>query len=91
MTLVPRLVVALGATAAQSLIGRPVAIGANRCRVFDTGHGVRVFVTVHPSSLLRAPDEDGRRKAYADFVNDLKAVAIAADPNVEIESARVTP
>ncbi len=91
LVLNPRLVVALGATAAQSLIGRPVAIGANRGRVFDTGHGVRVFVTVHPSSLLRAPDEDARRKAYADFVRDLKAVALAVDPNVEVETLRPTP
>lgn len=91
MVLQPRLLVALGVTAAQSLIGRTVAIGANRGRVFETGHGVSVFVTVHPSSLLRAPDDDARRKAYADFVKDLKAVAVAADPNAEIEAARAAP
>jgi uracil-DNA glycosylase family protein len=84
LTLNPSLVVALGVTAATSLIGRPIAIGANRRRVFDAGHGVRVFVTVHPSSLLRAPDEAARRKAYELFVNDLKAVgAVAVQPQVE--------
>ena len=84
LTLEPRLVVALGVTAAHSLIGRPVAIGANRGRVLEGGRGLRVFVTVHPSSLLRAPDERSRRKAYELFVSDLKAAgAIAVEPRVE--------
>ena len=84
LALNPRLVVALGVTAAQSLIGRPTAIGANRGRVFDAGRGVRVFVTVHPSSLLRAPDEAARRKGYEMFVADLKAVAaVAVQPQTE--------
>lgn len=91
LVLKPRLVVALGVTATQSLIGRPVAIGANRGRIFDTGYGVQVFVTVHPSSLLRAPDEKARRKAYADFVKDLKAVAVAVDRAAEVEIQRTTP
>lgn len=70
----PRLVVALGATAAQSLIGRPIPIGANRGKVFEPGNGVRVFVAVHPSSLLRVPDEAAKRQAYELFVQDLRAV-----------------
>jgi uracil-DNA glycosylase len=69
----PELVVALGATAARSLVGRPVAIGANRGKVFDLRDGLRIFVTAHPSSLLRAPDESARRAAYARFVDDLRA------------------
>jgi uracil-DNA glycosylase len=88
LTLNPPLVVALGVTAAHSLIGRPVAIGANRGKVLDAGHGLRVFVTVHPSSLVRAPDEAARRKAYELFVDDLKAVgALAAQPLVETARA----
>jgi uracil-DNA glycosylase len=70
----PRLVVALGATAGQSLAGHPVAIGKNRGRTLSLASGLRVFVTVHPSSLLRAPDEAARQAAYALFVKDLRAV-----------------
>ena len=74
----PRLVVALGATAAQSLAGRPVAIGANRGATLLLANGLRVFVTVHPSSLLRVPDEEAKRNAYAEFVKDLRAVGALA-------------
>jgi uracil-DNA glycosylase len=68
----PRLVVALGVTAAQSLLGRPTPIGANRGRVAGTSRGRQVFVTAHPSSLLRAPDEEAKAAAYAEFVADLR-------------------
>ncbi len=70
----PRLIVALGATAAQSLAGRPSAIGKNRGETLNLASGVRVFVTVHPSSLLRLPDEANKQAAYALFVEDLRAV-----------------
>jgi uracil-DNA glycosylase family protein len=73
-TLQPRMVVALGATAAQGLVGRPVAIGANRGKVLEAAEGLRVFVTVHPSSLLRLPDEAARRAAYDVFVADLRVI-----------------
>jgi DNA polymerase len=92
LTLNPRLVVALGVTAAHNLIGRPAAIGANCGRVLHAGNGLRVFVTVHPSSLLRAPDEAARRKAYELFVDDLKAVgALAVQPVVETARSSATP
>ncbi|KAA2235762.1 UdgX family uracil-DNA binding protein [Salinarimonas soli] len=73
----PRLVVALGATAALALTGRPVAITRSRGPLMlDRGPG---FVTVHPSYLLRLPDEAARERAYAAFVGDLKAAqALAA-------------
>ena len=70
----PRLVVALGATAAQGLMGRAIPVGANRGAVLDAADGLRVFVTIHPSALLRLQDEDERRSAYASFVNDLRSV-----------------
>ena len=77
----PNLVVALGATAAQSLAQRPVAIGKNRGDTLVLASGLRMFVTAHPSSLLRAPDEAARQAAYALFVKDLRAVgAVAASP-----------
>ena len=76
----PRLVVALGATAAQSLAGRPVPIGRNRGATLTLANGLRVLVTVHPSSLLRVPDEADRHAAYERFVKDLRAVgALAAE------------
>jgi DNA polymerase len=70
----PRLAVALGATAAQSLMGRPIAIGANRGRTLVAPTGLSVFVTVHPSSLLRMPEEVDRHAAYALFVQDLRTI-----------------
>ncbi len=70
-------------TAAQSLIGRPVAIGANRGRTLSLPDGLRVFVTVHPSSLLRLPDEADRAKAYALFVADLRNLADLASSGAE--------
>jgi DNA polymerase len=74
----PRLIVALGATAVQSLAGRPVPIVANRGATLALANGLIVFVTVHPSSLLRVPDEADRDKAYAAFVKDLRAVGALA-------------
>jgi DNA polymerase len=74
----PRLVVALGATAAQGLFGHAIPIGKTRGQVLDhAGRGV--VVTVHPSYLLRLPDEDARHREYAAFVADLKLAAKAAD------------
>lgn len=70
----PRLVVALGATAAQGLTGRAIPIGANRGAVLDGANGLRVFVTIHPSALLRLEDEEDKRSGYASFVNDLRSV-----------------
>lgn len=66
----PRVVVALGASAVQGLSGKPLAIGRNRGAQELAGHvGV---ITVHPSYLLRLPDEKARRQAYDAFVADLK-------------------
>ena len=69
----PRLVVALGATAAQGLAGRAIPVGANRGAVLDVANGLRVFVTIHPSALLRLEDEEDKRSGYASFVNDLRS------------------
>ena len=68
----PRVVVALGATAALSVFGKPVAVTTSRQQALqlpDQGQGV---VTFHPSYLLRLPDADAKAKAYAQFVEDLK-------------------
>ena len=72
----PQLIVALGATAARSLMGRPAAIGKVRGETLALADGTRLVVTVHPSSLLRIPEESEKRKAYAALVADLKVVAM---------------
>ncbi|TWA79580.1 DNA polymerase [Azospirillum brasilense] len=72
----PRLVVALGATAALALSGRPVSVLRERGPMaFDGWDG---FVTVHPSYLLRLPGEEERRRAQAEFVADLRRAAALA-------------
>ena len=70
----PRVVVCLGATAAQSLLGRSFRVTKQRGELFpqDPGHGITA--TVHPSSILRAPD-DSREAEMAALVADLAAVA----------------
>jgi uracil-DNA glycosylase len=70
----PRVLVCLGAVAAQALLGRGVRVTKDRGRPLDFELAELVFVTVHPSSILRADGAD-RDQAYADFVADLKAVA----------------
>jgi len=70
----PELVVALGATAAQGVLGKITPINKNRGRLIDHD-GTKVLVTVHPSYLLRLPDEEAKAKEYQRFVDDLKIAA----------------
>ena len=69
----PHVVVALGATAASALTGAPVVI--SRTRGPAQFGPFRGFITVHPSSLLRQPDEEARAASYDAFVRDLKKCA----------------
>ncbi len=71
----PQLVVALGATAAQSVFDKLTPVNKTRGRVIELGDGVHALVTVHPSYLLRLPDEDSRHREYERFVADLKIAA----------------
>ena len=71
----PDLVVALGVTAAQSLMGKATPIGKNRGHATTWADGRRGLITVHPSYLLRIPDEESRHAEYAKFVHDLKTAA----------------
>jgi DNA polymerase len=75
----PKLTVALGATAARSLIGKIVTIGKVRGEPLTLADGSECWVTVHPSSLLRIPDQEGRREARAMFVRDLKRIKRRAE------------
>ena len=70
----PRLIVALGATAAHGLTGRATAVQSNRGSVLTVDKGLRVFMTIHPSALLRLQDEEERRAGYQSFVNDLRSI-----------------
>jgi DNA polymerase len=77
----PRLIVAMGATAVRSLLGPSGRVTRDRGRAFPREGGTPVLVTVHPSSILRAPDDASRREAYQAFVKDLK-VAVRHSPAV---------
>ena len=69
----PELIVALGATAARSLLGRTVTIGKVRGEVLTIPPDDRVVVTIHPSYLLRLRDDESKQSEYRKFVADLKA------------------
>lgn len=71
-TVKPVLVVAMGATAAQSVFGKITPINKNRGHLIDLHDGALALVTVHPSYLLRLPDQDARAREYQRFVDDLK-------------------
>ena len=71
----PKLVVALGATAIQGITGKAMPVNANRGRAIETPGGPPMLVTVHPSYLLRLPDEAAKRIEYARFCDDLRLVS----------------
>jgi DNA polymerase len=71
----PDIVVALGATAAQALLGRAFRVTRERGKVVSSPLASRVVATVHPSSILRAPDDDSRHQEMRAFVRDLRVVA----------------
>ena len=74
----PRLIVALGFTAAHNLLRRAVVLADERGKRLTTPDGRACLVTVHPSALLRMPNETARQQAFASLVHDLKqAVALA--------------
>ena len=71
----PRVIVALGATAAQALFGRAFRVTRDRGRLVPFALAPRALATVHPSALLRAPDEETRRREIERFIEDLRQVA----------------
>jgi uracil-DNA glycosylase len=73
----PALIVALGATAAQSLLGGGFRLLANRGRIIASVLPLPVLATVHPSSILRAPDAKTRHREMNKFVEDLQAARVA--------------
>lgn len=75
----PRVIVCLGATAAQALLGRGFRVTQQRGSFVESLLAPLVTATVHPSSILRAPDDESRRQEMRAFVSDLKKVAKALD------------
>jgi uracil-DNA glycosylase len=71
----PAIVVCLGATAAQSVLGATFKLMQGRGKVVASALAPRVVATIHPSAVLRAPDSEGRRAAYEMLLADLKIVA----------------
>ena len=71
----PRVVVCLGATAAQALLGRSFRVTQWRGRLVAWDRAPLVMATVHPSSILRAPDEAARQSELRSFVADLSVAA----------------
>ncbi|MBW4025032.1 MAG: UdgX family uracil-DNA binding protein [Proteobacteria bacterium] len=69
----PELIVALGASAAQALLGKRVIIGRERGQLMSLPDGGRLWITVHPSYLLRLPDEAAKAREYDRFIADLGA------------------
>jgi uracil-DNA glycosylase family protein len=74
----PKLLVCLGATAAQTIFGPSFRVTRERGKVMSSKFAPRVLATVHPSSLLRQPDEESRQREYKNFVADLRVAVNAA-------------
>ncbi len=71
----PKLVVCLGATAAQALLGKKFRVTQQRGELMDASFEAKVMATVHPSSILRAPDDAARRVEMEKFIEDLRHAA----------------
>jgi DNA polymerase len=71
----PEVLVCLGASAAQALLGRGFRVTRQRGKPVESSFAPIVIATVHPSSILRAPDEKSRHSEMTAFVDDLKQVA----------------
>jgi DNA polymerase len=71
----PKLILALGATAAQSLTGKTTTISRVRGEVLRLADGTNLGITIHPSALLRIRESVGKEREYAHFVDDLRAYA----------------
>jgi uracil-DNA glycosylase len=78
----PRIVVCLGATAAQALLGKTFRVTQERGKILSCPLAPRVLATVHPSSILRAPDDETRRLEMRRFIDDIEKVAeVIAGPD----------
>jgi len=71
----PKVIVALGSTAAQALLGPKFRVTKQRGEFLESTLALYIMATVHPSSILRAPDDETRHLEYRRFVDDLKKLA----------------
>jgi uracil-DNA glycosylase len=76
----PSLVVCLGATAAQAILGRAFRVQRDRGKLIPTDLGFLALATLHPSAILRAPDPETRHVETERFVDDLRAAVTASPP-----------
>jgi DNA polymerase len=74
-TVKPRVLVCLGSTAAQALLGRSFRVTVDRGKPIESPLAPKVIATVHPSSILRAPDDETRHAEMDKFIADLSTVA----------------
>ena len=74
----PQIVVCMGATAAQALMGPKFRVTKDRGLVLPYDEGMRIMATVHPSSLLRVTDRERRKEEYGRFVEDLRRIRAVA-------------
>jgi uracil-DNA glycosylase len=77
----PRIIVCLGATAAQALLGRDFRVTQHRGEFLKSELAPVVMATVHPSSILRIPDEGAKKEEMKHFIADLKKISKAAKQN----------
>jgi len=75
VALKPEIIVCLGATAAQTLLGRDFRVTLHRGEFLQSSIAPHVMATIHPSAILRAPDENSRQQQERQFLNDLKKIA----------------
>jgi DNA polymerase len=78
----PRVLVCLGATAAQALLGRGVSVTRQRGQWLDSPLAAQVGVTIHPSAILRITDGEERRAAFRDYVDDFRWVRDAIEAHL---------
>ena len=71
----PRILVCLGATAAQAILGKDFRVTKQRGEWVESEHAEKTIATLHPSAILRAPDPEIREQQYRDFVGDLVNIA----------------
>jgi len=74
----PKILVCMGATAAQALLGKDVSVTRVHGRTLMSTHAPLAIATMHPSSILRATDASSRQQKMGEFINDLKQVALLA-------------
>lgn len=74
-TVKPKVLVCLGASAAQALLGKDFRVSRDRGKLIDSRFAPQVLATVHPSSILRAQDDESRQSQLQAFIEDLRQVA----------------